>query len=317
MDISYFREFVMLAETQNFWAAADRLFISQSSLSKHIKSLESSLGAPLFERTSRRVELSEFGRAMLPYAQSIAKLQYDCETAAFNFLHQENTTLEIAMIPILAHYNITEALLQLKKTCPTVQVNIQEADTLQVREKLLNRECEIAIYRDSPAYLEHDPDKEQKLEKLPYARDRLIAVLPPGHPLSDASSVELSQLSEDCFALLQRGSLPYELCQRACREAGFTPNVIFASHNLESILDTVRKGDCVALLFTNHLNFPHHIDFGSQPPFVAIPVSPPIYTTVCLSYRKNDPLSSAAVCFIKLCKQVRAGLMNGAEEDVT
>ncbi len=314
MDTFYFREFVILAETQNFWAAADRLFISQSSLSKHIKALETQLGAPLFERTSRRVELSDFGRAMLPYARSMAKLQYDYETAAFNFLHQENTTLEIAAIPVLAHYNITEALLRFQQAHPTVQINIQEADTLQVREKLLNRECEIAIYRDNRTYLDHDPEKERQIEKLPYARDQLIAVLPPEHPLAGASSVELSQLAEESFALIQRDTMPYELCLRACRDAGFSPKVTFTSHNLEFILDLVRKGICVALLFTNHLEFPHHIDFGSAPPFVAVPVTPSIQTTVYLAYRKGETLSAVGAHFIEFCKQTRSGLMRSIEE---
>ncbi|MCD8363795.1 MAG: LysR family transcriptional regulator [Lachnospiraceae bacterium] len=314
MNISYFREFVVLAETQNFWAAAERLFVSQSSLSKHIKALESNLGAPLFERTSRRVELSAFGRTMLPYAQSMAKLQYDYETAAFNFLHQENATLEIASIPVLAHYNITEALLRFKKAHPMVQVNIQEGDTLLVREKLISRECEVGIYRDSPSYLEHDPDKEQHLEKLAYVSDQLIAVLPPDHPLSRFPNVKLSQLSGEFFALIHQDTMPYELCLRVCREAGFTPNVIFNSHNLESILDMVRKGSCVALLFTNHLDFPHHIDFGGKPPFVAVPVTPTIQTTVYLSYRKGEALSSVAAHFIEFCKQARSGLVGNKEE---
>ena len=69
MDINYFREFVILAETKNYWAASERLFIGQSSLSKHIKTLEKSLGAALFDRTSRKVELTEFGKRMLPYAR--------------------------------------------------------------------------------------------------------------------------------------------------------------------------------------------------------------------------------------------------------
>ena len=68
MEISYFNEFVILAETRNYWAASERLYIGQSSLSKHIKTLESQLGAPLFDRTSRKVELTEFGAKMLPYA---------------------------------------------------------------------------------------------------------------------------------------------------------------------------------------------------------------------------------------------------------
>ena len=79
MEISYFKDFVILAETKNFWAASERLYIGQSSLSKHIKTLERELGAPLFTRTSRKVELTEFGELMLPYAQSLSRMQYEYE----------------------------------------------------------------------------------------------------------------------------------------------------------------------------------------------------------------------------------------------
>ena len=55
MEIGYFREFVVLAKTQNYWAASERLFIGQSSLSKHIKTLEKQLGAPLSTSASHFV----------------------------------------------------------------------------------------------------------------------------------------------------------------------------------------------------------------------------------------------------------------------
>lgn len=302
MDISYFREFVILAETCNYWAAAERLFIGQSSLSKHIKTLESYLGAPLFDRTSRKVKLTEFGQLMLPYAQSVSKLQYEYESAAFTYLHQENEPLNIATIPVIAHYNITDILIKFQINHPTIQVNVQEADTLLVREWLIERKCHIAVFRDSTAYLEHDPDKEAQLVKIPYRSDRLLAVLPPDHPLAAEKEIELSQLSTEHFALIQQDTMPYALCIRACREAGFTPRVAFTSHNLEGILDMVRKGSCVSLLFTNHVAFPHNVAFGDNPPFVAVPVTPAIHTTVYLSYLKNAKLSPSAEQFITYCK---------------
>ncbi|MCD8334323.1 MAG: LysR family transcriptional regulator [Clostridiales bacterium] len=306
MEISYFREFAVLAETKNFWAAADRLFIGQSSLSKHIKTLENQLGEALFVRTSRKVELTPFGQVMLPYAQSIAKLQYEYEAAAFNFLNRETAPLEIATIPVMAHYGLIDALMQFKQDHPTVQVNIHEADTLVAREMLLDRTCELAIIRESETYMEHDPEKERRLVKLPFARDRLLAVLPPDHPLCSAESIELSQLADENFALIPPGTLPYNLCVRACQEANFLPNVIFTSNNLEAILDTVRRGSCVALLFSHHMNFPHQVDFGDTPPFVSVPITPSIKTTLFLCYRKGEPLSAAAAYFIEYCKQVKA-----------
>lgn len=308
MDIAYFREFVILAETQNYWAAAERLFIGQSSLSKHIKTLEKQLGAPLFDRTSRKVELSEFGKLMLPYAQSVAKLQYEYESAAYSYLHRESEPLNIATIPVIAHYNITDILIQFQLNHPTIQVNIQEADTLIVREWLLEQKCNLAIFRDSTAYLEHDPDKESQLVKIPYCSDRLVAVLPTDHPLAHEDHIELPQLATEYFALIHQETMPYALCMRACREAGFTPQVVFTSHSLEAILDMVRKGSCVSLLFSNHVRFPHEIDFDDHPPFVAIPITPEIQTTVCLGYLKDAMLSPAAIHFINYCTIAAATL---------
>ena len=306
MDIEYFREFVILAETKNFWAASERLYIGQSSLSKHIKTLERDLGAPLFERTSRKVELTEFGKLMLPYAQSLGRLQYEYETAAFNYLHTDNEPLNIATIPVIAHYNITDSLIQFRRDYPNVKINIMEGDTLVIREFLFDRKCSIAIYRDSPAYLEHNPDKESQLAKIPYCRDPLVAILPPEHPLAGEEHIELKHLQDEAFALIHEETMPYMLCMRVCREAGFTPNVVFTSHNLEAILDMVRKGSCVALLFANHVAFPHEHTFGEKPPFAVVPIVPEIPTWLYIGYLKNEKLSPAATHFIKYCTAVSA-----------
>lgn len=217
MEISYFRDFVILAETQNYWAAVERLFIGQSSLSKHIKTLEKSLGAPLFNRTSRKVELTEFGKRMLPYAQSVSKLQYEYEAAAFNSLHQENEVLNIASIPAMAHYGITDILIRFQRDFPTVRVSTYEADTLDVRERLLDRRCELAFYRDSVAYLEHDPDKEAQISKFSFFHDLLVAVLPRDHPLAGEKSIELRQLKDEYFTFIMEITPTLPGCSSAAR----------------------------------------------------------------------------------------------------
>ena len=301
MDISYFKEFVILAETKNFWAASERLYMGQSSLSKHIKTLERELGAPLFDRSSRKVELTEFGNLMLPYAQSLAKMQYEYESAAFNYLHTESEPLNIATIPVIAHYNITDILIRFRQDFPNVKINIQEGDTIDIRELLFNHKTSIVIYRDSPAYLEHDPDKESRVMKVPYCQDPLVAILPADHPLANAESLELKQLQNENFALIHEETMPYMLCIRVCREAGFTPNVLFTSHNLEAILDMVRKGNCVALLFANHVDFPHNLDFGDDLPFAVVPIVPEIQTTIYLGYLKDQKLPPAAAQFLRYC----------------
>ena len=301
MEIGYFREFVMLAETRNYWAAAERLFIGQSSLSKHIKAMEKQLGGPLFDRTSRKVELSAFGAALLPYAQSIAKLQEEYETAAFNFLNVGSESLTIACIPAMARYNITNLLISFQKKYPKVQVHTLEEDTIYVRELLLERKCDLGIYRDSGTYFGCGLVKESQLVKIPYCEDHLVAVLPKNHPLAGQERLELGQLKDEFFSLIRKDTMPYTLCVQACREAGFTPKILFTSHNLDAVLDMVTQGGCVALLFSNHVARPANSVLSVEPPFAVVPVTPSIRTTICLSYLKDASLSRPAKEFIDHC----------------
>ena len=317
MDISYFREFVMLAQTQNYWAAAERLFIGQSSLSKHIMTLEKQLGAPLFTRTSRRVALTEFGRLMLPYAQSIARLQYEYESAAFSYLHDEGRLLRISTIPALTAYNIADILVRFQLDFPRIKIQTDEADTLVVREQLFEGRCDLAIYRDSAAYLEHDPVREQRIVRIPYVTDRLVAVLPKNHPLEGEDRLELARLRDERFTLIKRDTLPYSLCLRACREAGFTPKVLFTSHSLDAVLDMVNKRSCVALLFEQHAMFPTDSVFAAAPPFTVVPIIPEIQTTVCLAYLKDTPLSTEIRHFIDYCMMYKNGRLIPKRQEST
>ena len=77
MNTENLKEFIVLAETKNFWEASERLYMNQSTLSKHIKSLENDLGVALFTRTTRRVELTNYGEIFLPYAKSVTRSEFE------------------------------------------------------------------------------------------------------------------------------------------------------------------------------------------------------------------------------------------------
>ena len=77
MEVQYVREFLTLVKYGNYLAAADELFISQSTLSKHIFALEKELGLSLLNRTTRKVQLNQYGAAFLPYAQKMVEADSD------------------------------------------------------------------------------------------------------------------------------------------------------------------------------------------------------------------------------------------------
>lgn len=285
MELEHLRDFVMLAETRSFARTAEQLFTTQSTISKHIKSLENELGTPLFTRTSRHVELNDFGRLFLPYAEKILQIQYEYTTAFYNQMENKKSTLSIGSIPVMAQYRITDVIVQFKNENKNFKLNVIEAETEELKEHLRENRCEIAFVRESER-------PEEDFVSIPYYTDTLVALLPISHPLADRKSLALKELCQEDFVLLKEKTFLYDLCLTACQNAGFTPNVVFTGHRLENILDFVAKGLGISLLMerqTMHYE-PNQVS--------VIPIAPPITSRIQLIYQKNRKLSAAAKHFV-------------------
>ena len=285
MEISYLKEFVVLAETENFLEAADALFISQSSLSKHIKTLENEIGFPLFDRTTRRVHLNEYGRIMLEYAKQIASLQYQYTTALINFSETIQHTITIGSIPVMAPYHITDEIMKFKQQNKNFTVNLIEGESAYLKDLLRQNKCDIAFIRD-----ENEIDDE--FAKIPYESDELVAVLPSYHPLAKEHSLTLEQLRFEDFLFLHPGSLLYNLCRQKCQQAGFLPNIAYTGQRAENIIDLVEKGMGISLLMKKP------IQYLSNPKITLISISPTISTQIKIYYKKESTLSSPIKHFI-------------------
>jgi LysR family transcriptional activator of glutamate synthase operon len=110
METEYLNNFAVLAKTGSFSEAANALFISQSTLSKRIFKLESILGVTLFNRTTKHVELNEFGKVYLKYAKQMLMLEEECLNEIKNMLPRGKKTLKIGSIPSMSNYGITELI---------------------------------------------------------------------------------------------------------------------------------------------------------------------------------------------------------------
>ena len=260
MELSYIREFVVLAETGNYLEAADTLFIAQSSLSRHIKSIETDLGAPLFDRTTRKVSLNGFGQAFLPYAKQMVKIQEEYENVLQSYLSGISSAITVASIPSMVRYNITDVLAGFKVANPRYKLNILEADSSQTLQLLLEEKCECGF------------------------------VLPAAHPLAKREYLSLEEIKDEPFLFLNKNTTMYTICANACREAGFEPNVAFTGLRGENLIDLVAKGMGVALLTKRPISGLVHDDV------VLVDVVPYVTTSICLVYPKQkkiaDPLKS-------------------------
>jgi LysR family transcriptional activator of glutamate synthase operon len=286
MEINYLREFVVLAQTCNFMDAAEILFSSQSSLSKHIKSIEKELGVPLFDRTTRNVQISKYGQLLLPYAKQIADLQDKYNAVLQSCIETDREILTLGSIKALAQYNITDIFVDFKKSQSQSTINILQGSTENLKEMLRQKKCELAFIRQSN---EVDDD----LVKIPYATDTLVAVLPAGHPMAKLKPIKLQMLANEDFLLLEKQSYQHKLIMRICKENGFEPKVAFTDERIENLIELVIEGMGVAVMMKQLALY-----FAS-PKIAIVDIIPTVSTQICLCYLKETELSFAAKHFVQ------------------
>ena len=287
MEIGYLKEFVVLAHTGNFMEAANILYSSQSALSKHVKSMDSELGLPLFDRTTRKVRISKFGQLLLPYAKHITELQDQYTAILQNSLENDQEILTLGSIYGLAQYKITDVLVKFKKTRAESTLNVLQASSRDLKEMLRQRKCELAFIRD----LE---DVDNEFVQISYFTDSIVAVLPITHSLANQKTIPLVMLKDEDFLLPLQETMPYRLSMQACEQSGFEPRVAYNDPEMENLIDLVIKGMGVSLVLKQL------VLYHSHPRIAIVDVTPSVSTQINLCYLKGVKLSDAARHFV-LC----------------
>lgn len=293
MDINYIREFTVLADVGNFLQAADMLFTTQSSLSRHIKALEEELGEPLFDRTTRKIVLNHFGALFLPYAREISRLQYEYTTALANESQRMRETLTIGSTPVMSQYHITDILAQFQNENQHITLNVIEADSADLLHMITSEECDFIFIREADNY-------PKDLIKIPYATDILSAIVPETHPLAQASHVSLGDLKGESFLMLPPKTYMHKLCLSACEKSGFSPRIVFTGHRGETLADLASKGMGIALLTKKPAAYfaPSNVRI--------IDIVPNICTGINLVYKKSMRMTPAARHFLNCVETTRS-----------
>lgn len=208
MELNYLHEFVVLAKNCHFQEAAAQLFISQSSLSKHIKAIETELGQELFSRSTRKAELTAFGREFLPYATKISEIQYEYNCKLLNLATYQAKQIRIGISQLVTLYNVQDLLENFAKHSSEFTITFVDLDETPLQEVFSKGQCQlaIAIQDDSKALAEYGC--------IPYTRDSLVAILPNGHPLAKEPYLTTEQLRGSRFIQFGHSNLLQLLDER-------------------------------------------------------------------------------------------------------
>lgn len=289
MDLRQLRYFVAVAEERSFTLAARRLNLSQPPLSQHIQALEAELGTQLLYRTSRRVELTQAGDAMLVRARAILQQVKVTEDEVRSIGAGLVGTLDVGATGSILRGRLAELLAAYRKVAPLVRMTVHEqAPALQIAA-LLNRTTNICLIRGTPA--------ERDLSSKLAWREEVVLAVPRSHRLAQRKRIALGDLAAEEHVVLDPDSSDFaRYVQTCCVDAGFLPKVSQQVVDAQSIPSLIAAGFGVALV-------PQSIARFTTTDIVFRPIRPsPPTADVFLVFRK-DETSMVVHNFIKLALQ--------------
>ena len=220
MEIQYIREWIDLAETMSFSKTAERLHISQSSLSRHIQTLEKELGEPLLIRSTRKTELTGFGRMYLPLARKIREADDYARKSASHYLQNRDAavTLGVSRSPHL--YLVTDSVLSFREAYPTIPVHMTEGSVFELRRELDEGRLHIA----TTACTKREKTKHHFISA---GYSSLAAVLMKDHYLATYDTIPLHRLHGADLLVPEMNTVFSRELTYALERDGILPNIVY------------------------------------------------------------------------------------------
>ncbi|AUM65002.1 LysR family transcriptional regulator [Brevibacillus sp. 7WMA2] len=287
MDIKQLHYFVTVSNHLSYSKAAQKLHISQPSLSNAIKNLEQEIGSPLLERNTRKVELTDAGKIL--YKKSILLL------SQMNMLKKEmeevkltgSGDLIIGIIESVKHW-IPKVIRKYQDRFPTINIKLIEVlSGKAVKESLRKYDTHLLITNQ---YI-NEPD----IESLPLYDERLVLVLHRDHPLAQKrGSILLEELEREPFIISTEGFQTREDILTAFTLEQITPKIKFEIERFETALTLVRENLGITIIPENYLSEPMDECIVSK-----TIDSSALERTVYLTFMKNRYLSPAVQAFLE------------------
>jgi DNA-binding transcriptional LysR family regulator len=234
--------FVAVARGKSFTRAARSLGYTQSAVSRQIAVLEKDLGADLFDRLPRGVELTEQGRALLPHAEAMLDRLHTAQRDLDSLRDIGGGRLRVGAFPTAVAALVPRALAAFRTAYPQAQLSLVEGLTPRLLDRLAAGEADLAVVSAPP----DRPLDATRFDLHHLLDEQLLVAVPPGHPLADRHTVRLADLAGDAF--IAGSATAEETLLRATLPSGFRPRIDIVAAEWTGKLGCVAAGLGVALV---------------------------------------------------------------------
>ena len=240
IDLHLLRLFVAVAEELHFGRAARRLRISQPPLSQQIRRLETLVGCPLFERTSRKVTLTAAGLELLEGAYQVLGTMRRAVERTRAAAEGADGSLEVGYVVPAMLSVLPPAIRRFRSENPRVVVHLRELSTSHQLTALSAGEIDVALVSGACP-----PGYRSCLEWTEPA----VVLLPPSHPLAPRTVIEPAELSDQDFISFPRSQAPalHDAWVASCTAVGFVPRIVQEAQSWQMIAALVSAGLGIAI----------------------------------------------------------------------
>jgi DNA-binding transcriptional LysR family regulator len=243
MDARQLEIFVKVAELGSFSRAAEALFLTQPTVSEHIRGLEEELGVRLLDRLGRGAAPTKAGQLLLGYARRILELHREARQALDQFQGRMSGELVIAASTIPGEYVLPALIGRFKEKYPDIAISLLIGDTQRVVEWVLEGRAELAV---AGAQIDH-----RALEYRELMPDELVLVVSAAHPWHGKKTATLEEVRAEPLIVRERGSGSRHALEKALAEVGLDLSdfrVVGEMGSTQAIKQGVKAGVGISLI---------------------------------------------------------------------
>lgn len=227
-QIQYFQT---VAKTEHITRAAELLSISQPALSRSISKLEDELGVPLFDRKGRNIILNRFGKMFLHRVERSIKEIEIGKAEIQDAIHPNHGIVSLAFLHSLGISFVPKIVSSFQSLYPNVKFKLNQASSLHVLEQLELGEIDVALLS---LHQEH-----KEIVREPLMVEELFLIVSIQHPLANRDEVDLKAIREEPFIAFKDGYGLRTITDDLCRQANFSPHVVFEGEEIGTVAGLV------------------------------------------------------------------------------
>jgi DNA-binding transcriptional LysR family regulator len=294
MNFHQVKAFCTIVSEGSFSRAAEKLHLTQPTVSAQIQGLEKSLRTRLFERSAQGITLTQSGREFHPYALQMLELSSRAEQAMDQLQGLSRGHLDLGASTVPGHYVLPRALALFKEAYPGIDVRLSVANSQDIRNGVRDGQFELGVVGEQV--------RDDRLHFTAIAQDHLVVAMRPEHPLANRASLKPQDLLKQPLVTREWGSGTRHTLERSLGGTGVSADdlsVLLELGSAEAIKMAIRAVDALAVLSEWSVKDEVRLGLLKVCPIEGVDLARELY----LVWRTHGYLSVASEAFVRFLRE--------------